>query len=56
MLSIEFFVYSKLHGTHSEKRDQRMRQVDAYERLTTMALTVRLKKWSRSHTGGDRLL
>ena len=39
-------------------RDQRMRQVVAYKRLEKNGklLTVRPKKWSRSLTGGGRLL
>ena len=35
-LLLKFFVYSKKHSTHSEHRDQRIRQVVAYKRLETM--------------------
>ena len=53
MLSLKFFVYSNKKANIARDQSQRMRQVVAYKRL---ALTVRPKKWSRSLTGGGRLL
>ena len=53
MLSLKFFVYSNKKANIARDQSQRMSQVVAYKRL---ALTVRPKKWSRSLTGGGRLL
>ena len=53
MLSLKFFVFSNKKANIARDQSQRMRQVVAYKRL---ALTVRPKKWSRSLTGGGRLL
>ena len=36
MLLLKFFVYSKENSANSEHRDQRMRQVVAYNGLKTM--------------------
>ena len=48
MLLLKFLVYSKYHFAHSKHRDQRIRQ--------EVVTFKKPKKWSRSLTGGGRLL
>ena len=48
MLLLKFFVYFKYHFAQSRHRDQRIRQ--------EVVVFKRPKKWSRSLTGGGRLL
>ena len=59
MLSLKFFIYSKQHSVHSENRDERVHESSGrFQEVKNngKSLIVRPKKWSRSLTGGGRLL